>query len=486
MAASESYLRGLYVDAATAAPRSCGWNCRAQFLRIYAISTFFADWITCSSTILFLELLQRHTSARQGGTFHCASVLAIAGGALSAFLLCQRTPRGALNLRSRVRETEDVLRATAPSLLFVFFLDFSLRLHALGWPCLFGLILIPALLSAERHVARRIRQELHRRGYGLARAALYVSGQAREDTVADPAALLASGLKVVVTVRDQDALLSAPALSANRPAEFAAREEMVNPALLYTSGCDVLLIAGSRIISDELAGAITAASEETGVPAAFIDADNLADHCAAATGLERFQPIDSFSCLQGNRFMQLQRVLDIVVAGFLLFLLAPLFLIIAIAIRVDSPGPSFFIQERVGKNGRRFQILKFRSMFITAPHYAASPKRSSDPRITRVGRLLRRLGLDELPQLINVLKGDMSVVGPRPEMPFLVERHRALHRQRLRVKPGITGLWQLSPDRRHPIHENVHHDLYYIAHGNLFLDLAILVHTLFRATPGGI
>jgi lipopolysaccharide/colanic/teichoic acid biosynthesis glycosyltransferase len=96
------------------------------------------------------------------------------------------------------------------------------------------------------------------------------------------------------------------------------------------------------------------------------------------------------------------------------------------------------------------------------------------------------LGLDELPQLINVLKGDMAVVGPRPEMPFLVERHRALHHQRLKVKPGITGLWQLSPDRQHPIHENVHHDLYYIRNGNLFLDLAILIHTLFRAVPGGI
>jgi lipopolysaccharide/colanic/teichoic acid biosynthesis glycosyltransferase len=291
---------------------------------------------------------------------------------------------------------------------------------------------------------------------------------------------------VVVTVVDQNVLVTARDVSANDSAELVTTAEMINSALLYTTGCDVLLIGGFRFMSGEAAGAITAASEETGVPVAFIDADNLAGGCAEGSGLEGFQPIGSFSCLHNTRFVQLQRVLDIAVAGFLLFLLGPVFLMIAIAIRLDSTGPSFFIQERVGKNGRHFQILKFRSMFVTAPHYAASPRRSSDPRITTVGRLLRRLGLDELPQLINVLKGDMSVVGPRPEMPFLVERHRALHRERLRVKPGITGLWQLSPDRRHPIHENVHHDLYYIGNGNLFLDLAILVHTLFRATPGGI
>ncbi len=186
------------------------------------------------------------------------------------------------------------------------------------------------------------------------------------------------------------------------------------------------------------------------------------------------------------RFISAQRLLDIALSAPLLFLLAPLFSFIAFAIRLDSPGPSFFIQERVGRYGTRFRILKFRSMFITASRYEASPVHSFDPRITRVGRILRRLSLDELPQLINVLVGDMALVGPRPEMPFLVARHHTLHQQRLRAKPGITGLWQLSGDRPRPIHENIQHDLHYIRHGSLFLDLAILLHTLFRASCGGI
>lgn len=198
---------------------------------------------------------------------------------------------------------------------------------------------------------------------------------------------------------------------------------------------------------------------------------------------QRIAPVNSRRVF---RFASAQRLMDVTLSGALLFLLGPLFLLIAIAIRLDSRGSAFFIQERVGKGGRRFQILKFRSMFVTARPYEVSPVRSSDPRITRVGRILRRLSLDELPQLINVIKGDMALVGPRPEMPFLVQRHRAVHQKRLKVKPGITGLWQLSGDRPRPIHENIQHDLRYIRNGSLFLDLAILAHTLFRASCGGI
>jgi lipopolysaccharide/colanic/teichoic acid biosynthesis glycosyltransferase len=125
-------------------------------------------------------------------------------------------------------------------------------------------------------------------------------------------------------------------------------------------------------------------------------------------------------------------------------------------------------------------------MHVSAPAYQPSPIHLRDPRITRVGRLLRRAGLDELPQLLNVLFGHMSLVGPRPEMPFLVERYREQHGPRLLVTPGITGLWQLSADRLLPIHENTHYDLYYIRNRTLCMDWAILVHTLFFAIRGGV
>jgi lipopolysaccharide/colanic/teichoic acid biosynthesis glycosyltransferase len=163
---------------------------------------------------------------------------------------------------------------------------------------------------------------------------------------------------------------------------------------------------------------------------------------------------------------------------------APIFLLLALVIRIDSDGPVLFRQERVGKSGRRFWMYKFRTMQAAAAPYDYSPLSADDPRITRLGRFLRRTSLDELPQLLNVVQGSMSLVGPRPEMPFIVEQYTPAQRQRLQVKPGITGLWQLSGDRAFLIHENIEYDLYYIRHCNFFMDLAILLHTTVFAMRG--
>ena len=177
-------------------------------------------------------------------------------------------------------------------------------------------------------------------------------------------------------------------------------------------------------------------------------------------------------------------MLDITVSALLLGLLAPLFVLLALAVKLTSPGPVIFCQKRVGKDGRIFPMYKFRSMFADAASYAFSPREDQDPRVTRVGHFLRRSSLDELPQLLNVLCGDMSLVGPRPEMPFIAEEYSPLVRERLKVKPGITGLWQLSADRASLIHQNIEYDLYYVRHRSLFLDVAILLHTSIFAGRG--
>jgi lipopolysaccharide/colanic/teichoic acid biosynthesis glycosyltransferase len=120
-------------------------------------------------------------------------------------------------------------------------------------------------------------------------------------------------------------------------------------------------------------------------------------------------------------------------------------------------------------------MLKFRTMHTDMCEDSATPQSSGDPRIIpMVGHFLRRTSLDELPQLVNVIKGDMSLVGPRPEMPFIVETYTAMERMRLELKPGLTGLWQVSEGRNAPIHENLDYDLYYIENQSLFLDLVIL------------
>lgn len=197
-------------------------------------------------------------------------------------------------------------------------------------------------------------------------------------------------------------------------------------------------------------------------------------HVTSSMVEERSDPLYSLS----------KRAFDIVVSGLLLLFTAPLWAVVAVWIKRSSPGPVFFRQVRVARQGKPFEILKFRSMYVTAPRYGLSPESSSDPRVTKAGRFLRRTSLDELPQLLNVFKGDMSLVGPRPEMPFIVRDYTRLEHQRLLVPQGITGFWQLSADRKFAIHERIEYDLYYLEQKNFFFDLAILVHTAFFAMKG--
>jgi exopolysaccharide biosynthesis polyprenyl glycosylphosphotransferase len=179
-----------------------------------------------------------------------------------------------------------------------------------------------------------------------------------------------------------------------------------------------------------------------------------------------------------------KRVFDLVVAAAALLILSPIFLAVAALIRWDSPGPVIFRQKRVGLNGKEFHFFKFRSMFIDANPYGVTPSSSDDPRITKFGRWLRRSSLDELPQFLNVLAGDMSIVGPRPEMPFIVATYNEEQRERLKVKPGITGVWQISAVRGEPIHANMEYDLFYIEHRSLLLDVIIMVKTVGTAIRG--
>lgn len=180
----------------------------------------------------------------------------------------------------------------------------------------------------------------------------------------------------------------------------------------------------------------------------------------------------------------LKRVFDLVVAAAALVLLSPLMALLALAIRCDSPGPVIFRQRRVGLLGKEFDFYKFRSMHVTADPYGLTPRSGEDPRITRFGRWLRRSSLDELPQFLNVIKGNMSIVGPRPEMPFIVATYNSEQWERLRVKPGITGVWQISAVRGEPIHANMEYDLFYIEHRSIMLDLVVVVKTIATAIRG--
>ena len=184
-----------------------------------------------------------------------------------------------------------------------------------------------------------------------------------------------------------------------------------------------------------------------------------------------------------------KRAMDILISLFGILLSFPLWIFIALCIACDSRGPVIFKQVRVGKRGRPFVLYKFRSMQMGAEEMKESLKYlnvaegpifkiKDDPRVTRVGRMLRRSTLDELPQLVNVLKGEMSLVGPRPPLPEEVAVYTPLQKKRLDVKPGLTCLWQVSCRSEVSFSEWIQLDLYYIQHQSLLLDVKILVRTL--------
>lgn len=195
-----------------------------------------------------------------------------------------------------------------------------------------------------------------------------------------------------------------------------------------------------------------------------------------------------------------KRILDVTVATLVLLCIAPILLLIVVLIRLDSPGPVLFRQQRLGQGGRPFTFYKFRTMthnadqsvheqfvlsFIQnrlADHEGAAPgmpyKLGRDKRITRVGGVLRRTSLDELPQLFNVVRGEMSLVGPRPPIPYEIAAYQEWHLGRLAVTPGITGWWQVWGRSRVQFDEMVEMDLAYIAKQSLWLDLKILVLTI--------
>lgn len=191
-----------------------------------------------------------------------------------------------------------------------------------------------------------------------------------------------------------------------------------------------------------------------------------------------------------------RRALDLLVSAILLILISPLLLFIALWIRMDSPGPIIFKQKRVGLHGKLYTIYKFRTMVTNADEIMKAKlakveslenfvfQEKDDPRITPSGRFLRKMSFDELPQLLNILKGDMSLVGPRPEVPELVKLYTPEQRQRLNVPPGVTGLAQVNGRSELTLGETMAYDLEYVRRWSIGLDITILWKTIFVVSTG--
>ena len=188
-------------------------------------------------------------------------------------------------------------------------------------------------------------------------------------------------------------------------------------------------------------------------------------------------------------YRAIKRGFDVLTSGLALILLSPLFLILIVLIKREDGGPAFYSQTRIGKNGKPFKMWKFRSMIVNADKMVkqleeqneidgAMFKIKDDPRVTKIGHVIRKYSLDELPQLWNVLKGDMSLVGPRPPLPSEVEEYTDYDKQRLLVMPGCTGLWQVTKRNEADFDEMVWLDIVYINHSGLWEDFKLIIKTI--------
>jgi exopolysaccharide biosynthesis polyprenyl glycosylphosphotransferase len=486
MSTSESATPRLYAKTASLSQEDQVRTDRAQLLRrVLAGAERAADFLACFAGMLLSYALDCSLHAAGQAMYPLREAVAASTliGLCSVFFLqWNGAYRGGGSLL-HIHETERALRIPVLSVLLLLAFRFFLELRISYSAILIAFIVIPVLVILQKLMFFSIVRSLHLLGVGIDRAIVYGAGDAGKRVVSALFQSLRLGIVPVGVIDDH------PDIDGHTILELGYRRRRSVPVhrgpitaeMLKSSRCSVLILALPNLSADRQAEAVYAA-KQAGVRIAFLAGLELQEQrWTQSIDLDGFSLTPKVEPLLAWHYTTVKRAVDLIVSTFLLVLISPLLLLIAILIKLDSPGPAFFVQKRVGRNGELFNIYKFRSMDANAPRYDFSPATSRDFRITRIGKFIRKTSLDELPQLMNVFLGNMSLVGPRPEMPFIVQDYTNEHRQRLQLIPGITGLWQLSADRAFPIHENIQYDLYYIRNRGFFMDIAILIHTVFFA-----
>ena len=385
----------------------------------------------------------------------------------------------------QIRETERTMKAATLSMLFGLVVFLATR-EPISLRAMFvALVLTSALVTAEKQLLSAFLRQMHKRQFGSLRVLIYgntMTGRRVYDLLSRSPRL---GLTPTAMI---DKNLPAPtrlfASAYKHDESIQLLPGPITAELLHRHAADLVLIDPEVCTGADVDQA-RASAAEVKASVAFLPSQ----------GVEQMPDVQYLDCdgvllaLPIDRphsvlYEMTKRVFDVLLSTLFIILFAPLLAMAGAAILSESKGPVFFRQIRIGKDGRPFTIYKLRTMRTEVCGDALSPKKHGDTRITRVGRFLRKTSLDELPQLLNVLMGDMSLVGPRPEMKMIVDEYTRAQRRRLAVTPGITGLWQISADRCFQIHDRIEYDLYYIEHRNTFLDLAVLLHTVFFAIRG--
>jgi exopolysaccharide biosynthesis polyprenyl glycosylphosphotransferase len=457
------------------------WN---RVTALWAIESMVDAFAVCASVLI--SYAGYVTLARHWGGYRPIHDLPFAALILACVLVAMLARSGAYRSSAgllRIRETARVLEASFFSAILLLPCAISYSAKASPWLLAAELPLVTAVLILEKHAIHTLFERLRRNGIGSRRVLIYGSGSSAHMLYSALTRSPKLGLWPVAIVDD------GAGSGTLAPGRYPSDVTYLNTAsfcaaLLKSSQADLVVMA-SHASSEEVSRSIMEICANAGVNVAY----------AADTGCGNVAPVDYLDVdghlLYGAHTVQprylydlAMRIVDIVTSATLLVLASIPLLVLSSIVRFDSPGPILFRQRRVGLNGKLFTILKFRTMHMDDCGDALTPRSSTDRRITRSGKWFRKTSLDELPQLLNVLAGDMALVGPRPEMPFIVADYSEQQRKRLSVKPGLTGIWQLSADRSAPIHENIHYDLYYLKERSVAVDFAILLHTAFFAMNG--
>jgi len=458
---------------------------RLDWATIYALRLLLADTLITLGAVVFAHVSQytfEPPGPHTGITLEEVLVVLVWGASLAAFRTRSRPVLGI-----GTAEYKSVIHSTLTAFGVLAMVFLVAQSDTSRWLFLVALPLGTVSLLANRWNWRHWLNGERAAGQYLSR--VVVAGNARDvaKVVRQVGNSVRAGYRVVGVVVNE----TEEGRAARDYTDLAVSTYLEGTAdFVRGINCDAVIVAGQPSDDSEFIHDLAWRLEGSSIE--LIIATSLAN---VAGPRIHFRPVDGLPLLHveipqftGGKHL-LKRAMDIVLAGSALLALAPLFALIAVLIRLDSPGEAVFSQERVGLNGSTFRIFKFRSMVADAPQRLAQLasanegsgvlfKLKNDPRVTRVGRVLRKYSLDELPQLWNILIGDMSLVGPRPPLPAEVEGYETHVHRRLYIKPGLTGMWQVNGRSNLSWEESVRLDLYYVENWSVVGDLAIMWRTV--------
>jgi exopolysaccharide biosynthesis polyprenyl glycosylphosphotransferase len=382
-------------------------------------------------------------------------------------------------------ETSSIFGATIAGSLLLFALLFLYRGFWFSRALLiYAAVICSLLMMVSRYLLNIIQREMYKKGMGIRRTLILGAGEIGQGLANKIFTEKETGYKAVAFLDDDRDKIDKVFYGVPVMGPIISTKNMIKELNI-----DEVILATGKLHQQKVLEIIT---ECEGQGVEFKLVPGILELIASRISTDEIGGIPLLSIkeikLQGVN-AAIKRSSDVIISLSALLILSPLMLIVACAIKLGSKGPVFFSQRRVGKDGRTFDLFKFRSMVESAEAMFTKVvadkggdiirfKAKDDPRVTGIGRIIRKFSIDELPQLFNVFSGDMSLVGPRPPVPIEVEKYSSWHKKRLRVRPGLTGLWQVSGRSELPFEDMVRLDIYYIENWSLWMDFRIMLRTI--------